>query len=84
MLILANKIDMKDERVVSRKELADWCAQHSLKWFETSAKEDENVDKAFEEIARIVISKMKPEDIMSYETVDLSQPDKKKDGGCDC
>jgi hypothetical protein len=32
---------------------------------------------------RLVISKMKPEDIM-YDTVDLSVGEKKEDRGCDC
>lgn len=80
MIIIANKIDLKEERVVSRKELQEWCAQYGLKFFEASAKEDENVEKAFEEITRLVISKMKPEDIM-YDTVDLSVGEK-KDGKC--
>lgn len=83
MIIIANKIDLKEERVVSRKELQEWCAQYGLKFFEASAKEDENVEKAFEEITRLVISKMKPEDIM-YDTVDLSVGEKKEDRGCDC
>merc|ERR1711879_130103 len=83
MIIIANKIDLKEERVVSRKELQEWCAQYGLKFFEASAKEDENVEKAFEEITRLVISKMKPEDIM-YDTVDLSVGEKKEDKGCDC
>jgi Ras-related protein Rab-7A len=83
MIIIANKIDLKEDRVVSRKELAEWCAQYGLKFFEASAKEDENVEKAFEEITRLVISRMKPEDIM-YDTVDLSVGEKKEDKGCDC
>jgi GTPase SAR1 family protein len=83
MIILANKIDMKDDRVVSKKELQDYCGERNLKFYETSAKEDENVDRAFEEITRLVISKMKPEDIM-YDTVDLSQTEKPKGNGCDC
>jgi len=83
MIILANKVDMKEERVVSKKELHEYCVERNLQFFETSAKEDENVDRAFEEITRLVISKMKPEDIM-YDTVDLSQNEKGGSKGCDC
>tara|TARA_R110002050_G_scaffold176244_2_gene309097 strand:- start:640 stop:792 length:153 start_codon:yes stop_codon:yes gene_type:complete len=49
---------------------------------ETSAKSGQNVDEAFEQIARIVISNLKPEDIQ-YETVDLDVDEKpKEDCGC--
>jgi len=83
MIILANKVDMEDKREVSQKELREWCSKHNLTWFETSAKEGSNVDRAFEEIASLVIQNMKPEDIQ-YDTVDLSQSSEKKTGGCDC
>eukprot|EP01087_Luapelamoeba_hula_P009970 TRINITY_DN260_c0_g1_i1.p2 TRINITY_DN260_c0_g1~~TRINITY_DN260_c0_g1_i1.p2 ORF type:complete len:203 (-),score=36.51 TRINITY_DN260_c0_g1_i1:154-762(-) len=83
MIVVANKVDLQDKREVTQKEMKDWCAQHNLQWFETSAKEGENVDRAFEEVARLVISRMKPEDIL-YDTVDLSQTAGGKSGGCDC
>jgi len=83
MIILANKVDMEDKREVSQKELREWCSKHNLTWFETSAKEGSNVDRAFEEIASLVIQNMKPEDIQ-YDTVDLSQNTDKKGGDCAC
>jgi len=84
MIIVANKVDLADQREVSQKEMKDWCAKHGLQWFEASAKEGANVDRAFEEIARLVISKMKPEDIM-YDTVDLSSTTSGNKGGdCNC
>jgi len=83
MIILANKVDLENQREVSQKEMKDWCAKNNLQWFETSAKEGANVDRAFEEIARLVISNMKPEDML-YDTVDLSQSTEKKSGDCGC
>jgi len=83
MIILANKVDLENQREVSQKEMKDWCAKNNLHWFETSAKEGANVDRAFEEIARLVISNMKPEDML-YDTVDLSQSTEKKSGDCGC
>jgi len=83
MIILANKVDLEDKREVSQKELRDWCSRQNLAWFETSAKEGANVDRAFEEIANLVIQNMKPEDIQ-YDTIDLSQATDKKTGDCPC
>eukprot|EP00005_Dracoamoeba_jomungandri_P006412 CAMPEP_0174260838 /NCGR_PEP_ID=MMETSP0439-20130205/10698_1 /TAXON_ID=0 /ORGANISM="Stereomyxa ramosa, Strain Chinc5" /LENGTH=202 /DNA_ID=CAMNT_0015345181 /DNA_START=1 /DNA_END=609 /DNA_ORIENTATION=+ len=83
MIVLANKIDLEDQREVSTKDCKDWCAGKGIKWYETSAKDDTNVDVAFQQIARLVISRMKPEDIL-YETVDLSNSTDKSGGGCDC
>lgn len=54
----------------------------NIPFFETSAKEAINVDKAFEEITRLVLSKTK-EDDLNYDTVDLDMTTKKK-GDCPC
>jgi len=86
MIIVANKVDLADQREVSQKEMKDWCAKHNLKWFEASAKEGDNVDRAFEELASLVISKMDPDKI-PYETEDLSGTTKgagKKKDDCSC
>jgi len=81
MIVVANKVDLEDRREVTQREMKDWCAKHNLQWFETSAKEGSNVDRAFEEVARLVISRMKPEDIL-YDTVDLSSTTEKKNADC--
>jgi len=83
MIVVANKVDLEEQREVTQKEMKEWCARHNLQWFETSAKEGSNVDRAFEEIARLVISRMKPEDIL-YDTVDLSQTPATKSSDCGC
>mmetsp|Transcript_6813 Transcript_6813/g.9421 ORF Transcript_6813/g.9421 Transcript_6813/m.9421 type:complete len:199 (+) Transcript_6813:109-705(+) len=64
MLVLANKIDLED-RQVSKKEVQDWCYSQNIQFYETSAKEAINVSKAFEDIARIALSKLK--DDVKYE-----------------
>jgi len=83
MIVIANKVDLEESREVPQKEMKEWCAKHNLTWFETSAKEGANVDKAFEEIASLVISRMKPEDIL-YDTVDLSLNTEKPEPVCGC
>mmetsp|Transcript_3756 Transcript_3756/g.6115 ORF Transcript_3756/g.6115 Transcript_3756/m.6115 type:complete len:201 (+) Transcript_3756:60-662(+) len=81
MLVLANKVDL-DDRVVSKKDVENYCDQLDISFYETSAKEAINVDKAFEEIARVVLSKTNEEDL-NYDTVDLGAGDGKK-GDCPC
>ncbi|CAA7052436.1 unnamed protein product [Microthlaspi erraticum] len=59
-VVLGNKVDMDggSSRVVSEKEAAEWCASNgNIPYFETSAKEDYNVDEAFFTIAKIVVAK---------------------------
>jgi Ras-related protein Rab-7A len=81
MLVLANKVDL-DDRVVTRKQCEQWCDQLNIPFYETSAKEAINVDKAFEEITRLVLSKTK-EDDLHYDSVDLDLGSKKK-SDCPC
>jgi len=80
MIILANKVDAEN-RQVTKSEVKDWCQKQHVSFFETSAKEAINVDEAFKGVAKIVLSKVKEDDI-KYSTVDLNV-DKKKDG-CSC
>ena len=69
MLVLANKVDL-DDRVVTKKDCEKYCDQLNIPFFETSAKEAINVNKAFEEITRVVLSKMK-EDDLTYNTEEM-------------
>jgi len=50
MLVLGNKIDL--ERIVERSEAEDLSKRLNCEYLETSAKTGENVDKAFELIAK--------------------------------
>uniref|UniRef100_A0A183CL92 small monomeric GTPase n=1 Tax=Globodera pallida TaxID=36090 RepID=A0A183CL92_GLOPA len=58
VVLVGNKCDMEDERVVSRergKQLAD---QLGLEFFEASAKENINVKAVFEKLVEIICNKM--------------------------
>ena len=50
MIMLGNKIDL--ERVVERSEAEDLSKRLNCEYLETSAKTGENVENAFEKIAR--------------------------------
>ena len=47
-IVLGNKIDIEEERVVDMDEAKSWCQEYGqLPYFETSAKDNTNVDLAF-------------------------------------
>ncbi|KAJ4952138.1 hypothetical protein NE237_028970 [Protea cynaroides] len=59
LVLLGNKIDIDggNSRVVSEKKARDWCASKgNIPYFETSAKEDINVDAAFLCVARTALA----------------------------
>jgi len=82
IVIIANKCDREEDREVSASEIQDWCDSQNVPLVETSAKSGQNVDEAFEKIARIVIENLKPENIQ-YETVDLEVDERPKED-CPC
>jgi len=64
-IVLGNKIDLENSRVVSQKKAMAWCqSKGNIPYFETSAKEAINVEQAFQTVAK---NAMKEE-----EEVDLS------------
>jgi len=81
MIVLANKVDLEN-REVTKKEVQEYCVREDIQFYETSAKESINVDKAFEQVTRLILSRTK-EDNIKYDVVDLNLNEKKNDG-CPC
>lgn len=74
-IVLGNKIDVDGgaSRQVSEKQVKAWCkAKGELAYFETSAKEDTNVDVAFQAVARSALHNEEEEEIFLPETVDVA------------
>ena len=46
-VLVANKTDLKQRRVVSMKQGKELASTHGLEYFETSAKQNQNVEAAF-------------------------------------
>ncbi|XP_028417177.1 ras-related protein Rab-9B-like [Dendronephthya gigantea] len=47
-LVLGNKVDMEEERIVNEDDAKSWCQMNGeLPYFETSAKDNTNVDLSF-------------------------------------
>jgi len=52
-ILVGNKWDLADRRVVSRERALEWCHEYNIngkdiQYVETSAKEDYNVDRVFQ------------------------------------
>ena len=49
--LIANKIDLEDERVISKENGLNLSAEYNLKFYETSCKSGANVEKCFKDMA---------------------------------
>ena len=57
-MLLGNKCDMSDRRVVSKERGEKIASDHGINFMETSAKANINVDKAFHELAEAILCKV--------------------------
>lgn len=55
MLLVCNKIDLIENRVVSIMHIEQFCKARQLEYIETSAKENSNVEESFQLLARKVL-----------------------------
>uniref|UniRef100_A0A0D6R3W2 Ras-related protein Rab7 n=1 Tax=Araucaria cunninghamii TaxID=56994 RepID=A0A0D6R3W2_ARACU len=86
-VVLGNKIDVDGghSRVVSEKKAKAWCASKgNIPYFETSAKEDLNVEEAFECIAKNALKNEPDEEIYLPETIDMGPVGAQTPSGCQC
>jgi len=58
-ILVGNKIDLEDKREVSTKEIIDKAEKYGVKYFETSAKFNESVDTAFEDLSIQILNNLK-------------------------
>jgi GTPase SAR1 family protein len=57
-ILIGNKSDCQDQRVISYDEGAQLAKEYNINFFETSAKQDLNVEKAFITIATDVKNRL--------------------------
>ncbi len=58
LVLVANKIDLAHQRMVSRNEAVKLAREHEMLYLETSAKNQENVERAFTWPASNVLDKI--------------------------
>ncbi|TFG00901.1 MAG: GTP-binding protein [Promethearchaeota archaeon] len=58
-IIVGNKTDLSEERKIALNTIEEKAEKHGVEYFETSAKKDENVRKAFESLAIKVLNNLK-------------------------
>ena len=58
-IIIGNKIDKKDERLVPFEEANERADSYGVQYMETSAKSNENIDRAFESLSVQILNNLK-------------------------
>ena len=62
IVLVSNKIDLKDERIYTRSEGIQLAKEIGCSYIETSAKTRENIDEMFEEAIKLcIVDKLKEE-----------------------
>ncbi|CAD7961741.1 unnamed protein product [Amoebophrya sp. A120] len=56
LLLVGNKVDLLEERQVSREEAEEFANSHAMAYLETSARTNLQVSKAFAELAESILS----------------------------
>merc|ERR1711916_379790 len=82
VVLLANKCDMAKEGLVKNGAAMDkYCEEKGFAgWFETSAKENVNIDLAAQELVKKILEH-EPSALEKNDTIDLDE-DKPKSSGC--
>merc|ERR1711962_252656 len=81
-MIVGNKIDIEDKRVVSKEKGEDIAKKHNVRFLETSAKTNINVEAAFIQIAEVILDKTEVEaEGRRIAEVNLEQS-RNRSGGC--
>ena len=57
-MILGNKCDMQDKRVVTKERGETIAREHGIRFLETSAKANINIDRAFLDLAEAILNKV--------------------------
>ena len=65
VILIGNKSDLKEKREISEEEIYDFAKNNKIKYFETSAKNGENIDECFYFIAEKLMKDLEEKGIFS-------------------
>ena len=86
MILFGNKCDIIEDRKIKKEEGEEYAKNNNINFFEVSAKEGTNVDKAFESFVKDILDSSSPnENYRKRQSKQLSVPiqiHKKKDSCC--
>ncbi|OTF78537.1 hypothetical protein BLA29_013867, partial [Euroglyphus maynei] len=82
-MILGNKCDMTDKRNVSRERGEAIAREHGIRFLETSAKANINIDRAFLDLAEAILNKQTLGQISidKQDKINISKPESKSPVG---
>jgi Ras-related protein Rab-10 len=83
-MILGNKCDMADRRMVSRERGEQIASNYNIRFLETSAKANINIDKAFYDLAEAILRKMPNNTPDTATTVRPTDPNRSASGSRCC
>ncbi|XP_046917894.1 RAS oncogene family member Rab10 isoform X4 [Dermatophagoides farinae] len=84
-MILGNKCDMTDKRVVSRERGESIAREHGIRFLETSAKANINIDRAFLDLAEAILNKIVGQILIDkQDKINISKPESKSPVGKCC
>lgn len=85
-MIIGNKIDLKEKRIISEEEGKKIAEEYNLNYFETSAKDNIGINEAMRDIIKDILndrSKEKNENI--NKKIELEDKKTEENGnGCSC
>ena len=82
LVVICNKTDLEEDRVVSNEEVEEVCKEEKLKVYFTSAKQNINIDEAFEYIIEKVIKANADQVKESGKALSDSNVNNSGSGGC--
>ncbi|KAH7442137.1 hypothetical protein KP509_03G072800 [Ceratopteris richardii] len=86
-VVIGNKIDINggSTRVVAEKKAIGWCtSKGNIPYFETSAKEDLNVEEAFQCVARNALGNETEKETYLPDSIDISDGYPENKSTCQC
>ena len=64
IIILGNKLDLIDQRVVTTERATNYASRNNLQYLETSAKDGTNIQKSFDNLIELILDGKTKEEIL--------------------